>query len=61
LAYYNKACALSLQFKNTEALSALKKSIQLDNTLVERAKNDTDFKNIKLNPEFMKLLLYSQK
>lgn len=25
LAYYNKACALSVQFKNTEALSALKK------------------------------------
>ena len=54
--YYNLACLYSL-IKNTDtALKMLKKTLILDKKYKEKAKKDPDFKNIKNNKTFIKLV-----
>lgn len=54
--YYDLACYLSLNKQNTEALAALKKSLELNPKLVSLAKSDHDLDNIRLEPEFLNLV-----
>ncbi len=55
-AYYYKACCLALVGKNTEAIAELKKAIEINPELKEEAKDDSDFKKLKYNKEFINLL-----
>ena len=56
-AYYNKACAYSLQNNLELALSNLQKAIQLSPERYRQlAKTDKDFSNIRREARFQKLL-----
>ncbi|BBC26334.1 tetratricopeptide repeat protein [Pseudanabaena sp. ABRG5-3] len=56
-AYYNKACAYSLQNQIELALENLQKAIQLDpEKYRELAKTDSDFDNIRHDPRFQALI-----
>lgn len=56
-AYYNKACAYSLQKQIKLALENLQKAIQLNpEKYREMAKTDSDFDNIRHNPRFQALI-----
>lgn len=56
-AYYNKACAYSLLKKPaSETLYLLKKSIELDEKHIQMAREDDDFKSLRKNPKFRKLV-----
>jgi len=59
-AWYNKACALSRLERVDESLEALKKAISIDKDMVQRARRDKDFENIKENPIFKKLTEISE-
>jgi tetratricopeptide (TPR) repeat protein len=54
--YYNLACLYSLVKNENAALKMLKKAILLDKSYRITAQRDPDFKNIKTNKAFIKLL-----
>jgi tetratricopeptide (TPR) repeat protein len=54
-AYYNIACALSLKNSREDSLKFLARAIQMDNTLKEVARTDSDFNNIKSDSKFREL------
>lgn len=53
---YNIACIKSLQGKKSEALDLLENTIKIDQTFKEKAKNDTDFNNIRDEKQFKDLV-----
>jgi tetratricopeptide (TPR) repeat protein len=56
LAWYNRACCYAFQEKVEETVHDLKKAIELDLTLLERAKTDSNFDRIRHDERFQKLL-----
>lgn len=55
-AYYNKACIKSLKNDKRNAVDLLQKAVSLDPNIVTHIENESDFENIKHEPEFKKLL-----
>lgn len=56
-AYYNKACAYSLMEKPiSETLGLLKRAIELDEKYIHMAGEEDDFKSLRKNPKFRKLV-----
>jgi len=55
-AYYQKACALARLGRSKEAMAALTKSIELDETQVYYLADEEDLKPLASLPEFKKLL-----
>ncbi len=55
-AYYNKACLRILTNEKSDALTNLKKAVELDSRLKEYAKKDKDFNSIKDDKDFQNLL-----
>lgn len=53
---YNKACFESLRNNKQESIKLLKKAIKLDDSIIERAKSDSDFDNIRDSDEFKELI-----
>ncbi len=53
---YNEACVLSLLGRSRQALGSLQEALSLDPALLDTARNDGDFANIKSLPEFKQLL-----
>ena len=56
IARYNMACIFSRLNQTEQALLALKEAISLDPRLIDNAKHDTDFKNIKSTHSFADLI-----
>lgn len=54
--YYCKACMFALTGKNEQALQMIKKTLQLDPSQKESLKNEPDFKSLRDNELFKKLL-----
>jgi tetratricopeptide (TPR) repeat protein len=54
-AYYNIACAFSLKNDPKDSLRFLQLAIEMDKSLKEIAKKDTDFENIKAESKFKEL------
>jgi len=54
--YYNLACLYSLQGKKEQVYPLLKKAIALDGALRAEAQKDPDFKTLREDPEFRKIL-----
>ena len=52
-AFYNEACIYALLSRDAEAISSLQKAIELDATLRQHARDDTDFDKIRTLPAFM--------
>jgi len=55
-AYYNKACVHSLKREVKEAIENLQRAIDLDSTLRDFAKTDSDFDNIRQDQQFRALM-----
>jgi len=55
-AWYKKACIESLQNNKDKAIEHLKKAINLDDKCKEKAKQDSDFNNIRDSQEFKELI-----
>ncbi len=55
-AHYNYACMLALAGKGKQALTHLKRALELDSSLVSLAERDTDFESIRNQPEFQALI-----
>jgi tetratricopeptide (TPR) repeat protein len=55
-AFYDRACAYSVLGKREEALSDLKRAIDLADFLKAEAQKDEDFKSLRDDPEFRKLV-----
>ena len=55
-AHYNIACAYSLKNEKTLSVEFLQKAITIDRSLIENAKMDSDFDNIRESPEFQQLI-----
>jgi tetratricopeptide (TPR) repeat protein len=55
-AYYNRACALARLGRRTEAISALKRALELDDERADTLSEEEDLKSLALLPEFKKLL-----
>jgi tetratricopeptide (TPR) repeat protein len=55
-AYYNRACALARLGRRTEAVTTLKRALELDDELAETLAEEEDLKSLALLPEFKKLL-----
>lgn len=56
LAYYNKGCATALISSEEEAISLVRKAINLDGMYEEKARDDPDLERLRKNPDFRKLL-----
>ena len=56
VALYNKACSLSKLKRAKEALEILREASLIDRNVIEQAKRDKDFDNIKDDPGFIKLI-----
>lgn len=56
IAWFNRACIYALMKKKKEALSDLKRAIEFDASYKEKAKTDDDFKNLRDDPDFKKLV-----
>jgi hypothetical protein len=54
--YYNFACAASLAGRPEEALSYLRRGLELDGELRELATDDSDLKALHQDPRFQELL-----
>lgn len=55
-AFYNEACMYALLSRNTEAIYSLQKAIELDATLREHAREDSDFDKIRALPAFINMV-----
>lgn len=55
-AHYNYACMLALAGEGKQALTHLKRALELDPSLVSLAERDTDFESIRNQPEFQALI-----
>ena len=55
-ALYNKACGLSKLKRINEALEVLREASLIDRNVIEQAKRDNDFENIKNDPSFIELI-----
>ena len=55
-AFYNEACVYSLLSRNAEAIYSLQKAIELDATLREHAREDSDFDKIRTLPAFINMI-----
>jgi len=55
MAWYNKACYLSLALRNEEAIDALKKAIEIDVSYAKKAVKDKDLDNIKGDVVFKRI------
>ena len=55
-AFYNEACMYALLSRNTEAVYSLQKAIELDATLREHAREDSDFDKIRALPAFINMV-----
>ncbi|NVM52238.1 MAG: tetratricopeptide repeat protein [Candidatus Helarchaeota archaeon] len=55
-AWYNKACVESLRNNKQESINYLKKVIELDENIIEKAKLEADFDNIRDSEEFKELI-----
>ena len=55
-AFYNEACMYALLSRNTEAIDSLQKAIELDATLREHAREDSDFDKIRALPAFINMI-----
>ncbi len=56
MAWYNRACYLSLMNRNDDALSALKRAIEIDIDYAKKAVKDRDFDNIKGEVAFKRVI-----
>lgn len=54
--YYNRACSYIKLDEFEKSMSDLKKSVEINNNIAEYAKNDEDFKNIRKNDIFIKII-----
>lgn len=54
--FYNEACVYALLSRNEEAVSSLRKAIELDASLKDHARTDTDFDKIRAMPAFDRVL-----
>ena len=55
-AFYNEACVYALLSRNAEAIYSLQKAIELDASLREHAREDSDFDKIRTLPAFMNVV-----
>ena len=55
-AHYNLARAYSLKGEKTLSIESLQKAISLDWIVIEAAKTESDFDNIRESPEFQQLV-----
>ena len=55
-ALYNNACINSLKGNKEKVLSVLKRAIELDKSYKEKAKKDKDFKKLRDDDDFKKLV-----
>ena len=55
-AFYNEACIYALLSRNAEAIHSLQKAIELDASLREHAREDSDFDKIRTLPAFMNVV-----
>jgi len=55
-AYYNLAFTYALKNEKASSIESLKTAMNLDKSLIDRAKADSDFDNIRSSPEFQKLI-----
>lgn len=55
LLLYNRACYASLAGRRDEALGALRRTLELDPGQLEMARADTDFAQLRDDPEFVRL------
>ena len=55
-ARYNHACVLALMGRDEEAMASLTDALTLDPRLAASAKNDADFKELKLSTKFQQLV-----
>lgn len=55
-ARYNEACVLSLMGRGEEAVNTLAEAVSLDPRLLQNARSDTDFENIKGNLKYRELV-----
>ena len=53
---YNLACSLSLLGKKKEAIAVLKEAIEIEPEIIKEIKDDEDFKDLKTEKDFEKLL-----
>ncbi|SDZ87721.1 tetratricopeptide repeat protein [Psychroflexus halocasei] len=56
LAYWQRACAYAKLEKQAEALSDIKKAIELSDTLEDELLNESHFENLQNNASFKKLI-----
>ena len=52
----NEACVYALLSRNAEAIYSLQKAIELDATLREHAREDSDFDKIRTLPSFINMI-----
>lgn len=55
-AHYNYACMLALSSQGKQALTHLKRALELDPSLIRLAERDPDFRSIQNNSEFQTLI-----
>ncbi len=55
-AHYNVAFTYALKNEKVSSIKSLQTAINLDKSLIERAKADSDFDNIRESPEFKQLI-----
>lgn len=55
-AFYNEACVYALLSRDAEAIYSLQKAIELDATLREHAREDSDFDKIRTLPAFINMV-----
>ena len=54
--YYNRACSYMKLNQKEKALEDLKKSVDLNRDIIDYAKNDPDFDEIKNDEEFIEII-----
>ncbi len=55
MASYNKACAFARMGEAKKSAAALKRAVQLDRSVLEKAAGDEDFKGVMEHPDFRAL------
>ena len=53
-AFYNEACVYALLSRDAEAISSLQRAIELDASLRQHAREDSDFDKLRTHPAFVK-------